>query len=186
MTPLIGRGNLANILAATAVATEFEVPPEAIIERAARLMPAAHRGEVLRLARDVTVIDDSYNANPDATKRALEILRESGAAQRRVAVLGEMLELGGQAVPLHEVVGREAARAKVDLVIAVGGEPAKALANAAAAAGVARANVVYVPTSEKAADAAALLVRRGDLVLVKGSRGIHTDLVVDRLKAEFA
>jgi UDP-N-acetylmuramoyl-tripeptide--D-alanyl-D-alanine ligase len=71
-------------------------------------------------------------------------------------------------------------------VIAVGGEPARALADAAVAAGIGRANVLYVATSDEAADAAARLIRRGDLVLVKGSRGVRTDRVVDRLKAEFA
>jgi UDP-N-acetylmuramoyl-tripeptide--D-alanyl-D-alanine ligase len=185
-TPLIGRGNLANILAAISVAIEFDVPLAAIVERAGHLTPASRRGEVLRLSHGVTVIDDSYNANPTATKGALEVLGEERGRSRRVAVLGEMLELGERASALHEDVGRAAAEAKVDVVIAVGGDPARALADAAVAAGIARADVVYVPTSDAAADAAAALVQRGDLVLVKGSRGVRTDRVVDRLKAEFA
>lgn len=185
-TPLIGRGNLANILAATVVAIEFEIPLAAVVERAGRLTPASRRGEVLRLSDGVTVIDDSYNANPTATKLALEVIGNARDRSRRVAVLGEMLELGERASALHEDVGRTAAGANVDVVIAVGGEPARALADAAIAAGMARANVLYVATSDEAADAAATLVRRGDLVLVKGSRGVRTDRVVDRLKAEFA
>ena len=185
-TPLIGRGNLANILAATSVAIEFDIPLATVAERAGHLIPAPRRGEVLRLSKGVTVIDDSYNANPAAMKRALEVLGEARDRSRRVAVLGEMLELGERAPALHEDVGRAAADAKVDVVIAVGGEPARALADAAVAAGMARANVLYIATSDKAADAAATLVQRGDLVLVKGSRGVRTDRVVDRLKAEFA
>jgi UDP-N-acetylmuramoyl-tripeptide--D-alanyl-D-alanine ligase len=185
-TPLIGRGNLANVLAATAVAIEFEIPLATVTERARQLTPASHRGEVLRLSEGVTVIDDSYNANPTATRRALEVLGEATTRSRRVAVLGEMLELGERAAALHEDVGRAAAEAKVDIVIAVGGEPARALADAAVAAGIGRGNVLYVATSDEAADAAATLVRSGDLVLVKGSRGVRTDRVVDRLKAEFA
>ena len=185
-TPLIGRGNLANVLAATAVAIEFDIPLAAIAERAGHLAPASHRGEVLRLSQGVTVIDDSYNANPTATKRALEVLGEASDRSRRVAVLGEMLELGERASVLHEEVGRAAAEAKIDVVIAVGGEPARALAEAAVAAGIARANVLHVATSDEAAAAAATLIRRGDVVLVKGSRGVRTDRVVDRLKAEFA
>jgi UDP-N-acetylmuramoyl-tripeptide--D-alanyl-D-alanine ligase len=141
---------------------------------------------VLRLSQGVTVIDDSYNANPTATKRALEVLGDTPDRSRRVAVLGEMLELGERAAALHEDVGRAAAEAKIDVVIAVGGEAARALADAAVAAGIGRANVLYVSTSDEAADAAATLIRRGDLVLVKGSRGVRTDRVVDRLKAEFA
>ena len=185
-TPLIGRGNLANVLAATAVAIEFDVSLSDIADRASRLAPAARRGEVLALSDDVTVVDDSYNANPTATRRALEMIAEATGRSRRIAVLGEMLELGDHAVRLHEDVGRAAAQSKVDVLIAVGGEPARALADAAVAAGMPRAKVIYVATSDAAADAAAALVQRGDLVLVKGSRGVRTERVVDRLKAEFA
>jgi UDP-N-acetylmuramoyl-tripeptide--D-alanyl-D-alanine ligase len=141
---------------------------------------------VLRLRSGVTVIDDSYNANPTATRRALDVVSGAKDRRRRVAVLGEMLELGDDAVRLHEEVGRAAAHAGVDVVIAVGGAPARALADAAVTAGIPAAQVRHVATSEEAADAAAAIVREGDLVLVKGSRGIRTDRVVDRLKAEFA
>ena len=130
------------------------------------------------------MIDDSYNANPTATRRALEVLGGSTGAVRRVAVLGEMLELGVQASALHAEVGRAAAAARVDLLLTVGGEPAAKLAEAAVAAGVARDRVRHFATSEEAADAATSLVKPGDLVLVKGSRGVRTDRVVDRLKAE--
>ena len=104
-TPLVGRGNLANILAAIAVALECDVPPATVAERAATLRPAAHRGEVVRLDSGVIVIDDSYNANPTAMKRALDVLAGADAS-RRIAVLGEMLELGDYAANLHADVGR--------------------------------------------------------------------------------
>jgi len=185
-TPLVGRANLANVLAAAAVGVECGVPLGAMAEVARRLTPASRRGEVLELAKGVTVIDDSYNANPTATKRALEVLADVADQSRRVAVLGEMLELGERSVALHEDIGRAAAVAKVSVVIAVGGDAARALAEAAVAAGIERASVRYVATSDEAADAASALVRAGDVVLVKGSRGVRTDRVVDRLKAEFA
>jgi UDP-N-acetylmuramoyl-tripeptide--D-alanyl-D-alanine ligase len=185
-TSLVGRGNLANLLAATAVALEFDIPLAAIAERAPTLRPAGRRGEVVRLARGVTIIDDSYNANPTATRGALDVLAGAAPAARRVAVLGEMLELGAHAVRLHEEVGRAAARSRLDLLIAVGGAPAEALAAAAVAAGMPRASVRHFAGSEDAADAAVSMIRPGDLVLVKGSRGVRTDRVVDRLKAEFA
>ena len=95
-----------------------------------------------------------------------------------------MLELGDRATSLHQEVGRAAARSRVDLLLTVGGAPAAAMAEAARAAGLTR--VRHCPTSEEAADAAAELVEAGDLVLVKGSRGVRTDRVVERLKAEFA
>jgi UDP-N-acetylmuramoyl-tripeptide--D-alanyl-D-alanine ligase len=182
-TPLIGRSNLSNVLAAIAVAEEFDVPLEDMKSRAARLRPAAHRGEILRLADGVTVVDDSYNANPAATKQALDVLA-AASASRRIAVIGEMLELGDRSAELHAGVGRAAASAGVDVLLAVGGAPARALADGAIAAGMPAASVRYFETSDEAAAAAVALVKSGDLVLVKGSRGVKTDRVVDRLKAE--
>jgi UDP-N-acetylmuramoyl-tripeptide--D-alanyl-D-alanine ligase len=182
-TPLVGRSNLANVLAAAAVALEFEVPLPAIAERAAELRPSTHRGEVVRLPGGVTIIDDSYNANPTATKRAIEVLA-SASASRRVAVLGEMLELGEYAPELHADVGRAVAAAGIDLLIAVGGGPADALAAAAVAAGLAASRVHHYATSDQAAEAVAAAVAPGDVVLVKGSRGVKTERVVERLKAE--
>jgi UDP-N-acetylmuramoyl-tripeptide--D-alanyl-D-alanine ligase len=183
-TPLVGRGNLANILAATAVAEEFGIRLETIAELAATLRPAAHRGEIVRLRSGITIIDDSYNANPTATRRAIDVLIRSASGGRRIAVLGEMLELGDRASELHAEVGRAAAAAKVDVLLAVGGAPAAALAGAAIAAGLSKDAVQHFGTSAEAAEAAVATTKAGDLVLVKGSRGVRTDLVVDRLKAE--
>jgi UDP-N-acetylmuramoyl-tripeptide--D-alanyl-D-alanine ligase len=180
-TPLVGRTNLANILAATAVALEFDVPLADIADRARSLRPAAHRGEVVALASGITIIDDSYNANPTATKRALDVLA-SAAAERRVAVLGEMLELGDASTRLHADVGRAAAAVRVDALFAIGGAPADALADAAVAAGMRRDAVHYFATSDEAADAVLSTLRRGDVALVKGSRGVRTDRIVERLK----
>jgi UDP-N-acetylmuramoyl-tripeptide--D-alanyl-D-alanine ligase len=185
-TGLLGTGNLLNLLAATAVATELDVPLEAIAERAAHVRPAAHRGELLRLPGGVTLIDDSYNSSPAALKRALETVRNATGSARKIAVLGEMLELGDHATRLHEECGWAAADSGLDLLIAVGGAPAVRLAEAAKTGGMAPSAVIYVPTSEEAAAAALRKVRAGDLVLVKGSRGIRTDAVVERLKVEFA
>lgn len=185
-TPLLGRGNLANILAATAVALRFEVPRDAIADRAARLRPAHRRGELLRLAGGLTLIDDSYNSSPSALRRALQIVKAATGSARKVAVLGEMLELGDHAVSLHRECGTAAAATGLDLLIAVGGPSAQALADAAVAGGIAPTSVVYATTSAEAAEVAIQRTRPGDLVLVKGSRGIGTDVVVDRLKAEYA
>jgi len=182
-TPLVGRANLANVLAAIAVALEFDVPLSDVAERAASLRPSAHRGEVVHLAGGVTVIDDSYNANPTATRRALEVLASAQAA-RRVAVIGEMLELGEHAAALHSEVGVAAAAAGVDVLFAIGGAPAAALAAAAVAAGMPRERVHHIATSDAAAGDVAAIVREGDVVLVKGSRGVKTDHIVERLKAD--
>ena len=182
--PLIGRGNLLNVLAATAVAIEFEIPPDVIARKVAELRPASHRGEVVRLTGGVTVVDDSYNANPTATTGALDVLAGSPTPGRRIAVLGEMLALGDHSVRLHEEVGRAAAGHRIDLLYTVGGASADALGRAAVAAGAPRDRVRHFSTSDAAASELIAALAPGDLVLVKGSRGVKTDRVVERLKAE--
>lgn len=184
-TRLLGRGNLANVLAAVGVALSFDVPLAAAVERAAAVEAPPHRGRIHRLAGSVAVIDDSYNSSPLALETALATL-ERGRAGRRVAVLGEMLELGARSEALHRAAGRAAAAAGVGLLLTVGGEPARALGRAAVEAGAAAAGVLHCETSEEAASRAAASVRDGDVVLVKGSRGIRTDLVVTRLCADRA
>ena len=185
-TPLIGRGNLSNVLAATAVALDFGIPLSTVVERAATLTPADRRGVVRRLRAGVTLVDDSYNSSPSALRNALDVIGRETRADRKVAVLGEMLELGAHADALHEDCGRAAAAAGLGLLFVVGGEPAKALARAAVAAGMPAASVTWTDTSEAAASIVAAAVRSGDLVLVKGSRGTRCDVVADRISADFA
>lgn len=185
-TSLLGLGNLANVLAATAVALQFDVPLAAIATAAAALRPARRRGELVRLPGGLTLIDDSYNSSPAALRLALGTIEAATGSARKLAVLGEMLELGAHATALHEECGAAAAAAGLHLLITVGGAPARAMADAAVRAGMPHASVVHVTSSADAADVAVTRTRPGDLVLVKGSRGIGVDLVVERLKAEFA
>ncbi|MEN3338563.1 MAG: UDP-N-acetylmuramoyl-tripeptide--D-alanyl-D-alanine ligase [Acidobacteriota bacterium] len=185
-TRLLGLGNLSNVLAATAVALQFDVPLEAIASTAATLRPARRRGELLRLPGGLTLIDDSYNSSPSALRRALETLEAATGSARKIAVLGEMLELGAHATALHEQSGAAAARSGLDLLVTIGGAPAEAMAAAAVAGGMPAAAVVHVASSAEAAEVTLARARPGDLVLVKASRGIGADLVVDRLTAEFA
>ena len=184
-TPLPGTANLSNVLAATAVAIRFDVPLADIAERAAALKPVSRRGEVSR-AGGLTIVDDSYNSNPKALSRALSMLAGENRYARRIAVIGEMLELGVASAGLHRTMGEEAARSGIGALIAIGGSDAGALADGAVAAGMPSEHVHHVANSQDAARLAVSLVKPGDLVLVKGSRGIRTEVVVDRLKAEFA
>jgi UDP-N-acetylmuramoyl-tripeptide--D-alanyl-D-alanine ligase len=181
--PLLGRGNLANVLCAAAVATELGVSIDTVVARAATLTPARRRGEVRTLGNGVTVVDDTYNSSPSALIGSLEMLSLHRSARRRVAVLGEMLELGDRAVELHEKCGHAAAAAQLDVLITVGGDAVRALGRAAVAAGMDAATVRHAATSAEAAEVAASCVAPGDVVLVKGSRGVRTELVVDRLVA---
>jgi UDP-N-acetylmuramoyl-tripeptide--D-alanyl-D-alanine ligase len=178
--PLPGRPNLMNALAAIAVAADSGVSAADIVDKM-RTMRAVHRrGEVVTLANGARLVDDSYNASPAAMQLALASLRAT-PAPRRVAVLGEMRELGALSRDLHFKCG-EAAEAAADLVVAIGGEDADALAEGAAHAGLAGKCIVRFADSSAAADAIESLVRPGDLILIKGSRGTRTDLVADRLQ----
>jgi UDP-N-acetylmuramoyl-tripeptide--D-alanyl-D-alanine ligase len=181
--PLAGRAQLSNVLAALAVALELGVPlPE--IEARARALRAVHRrGAVTPLAGGARLVDDSYNASPAATRAMLRALHATPTSGRRIAVLGEMLELGDASYALHEACGRAAAAAEVDALVVIGGPDAQGLAAGAAAGGLELARIHRYGTSDAAAGAVAALVGPGDLVLVKGSRGTRTDIVADRLKA---
>ncbi len=169
--PLPGRAQLSNVLAAVAVALEFDVPVSKLDERVSRLAPVARRGAVTRLASGARLVDDSYNASPAAVAATLATLAMTPTTGRRIAVLGEMLELGDQARALHEAAGRAAALSRVDELVVVGGPAADGLARGAVAAGIATARIHRFADSASAADAVARLVAPGDLVLVKGSRG---------------
>jgi UDP-N-acetylmuramoyl-tripeptide--D-alanyl-D-alanine ligase len=185
-TPLLGRGNLANVLAATAVAVDAGIGLDEIAAAAARLAPADRRGAVRRLRDGITLIDDSYNSSPAALRRALEVVAREPRPRRKVAILGEMLELGDHAPGLHAEVGRAAAAAGLAMLAAIGGDAARAMADAAVSSGMPADAVSYFETSEAAVASVIDAIRPGDLILVKGSRGIRTDVVADRLAAEFA
>ncbi|TAK15374.1 MAG: UDP-N-acetylmuramoyl-tripeptide--D-alanyl-D-alanine ligase [Acidobacteria bacterium] len=172
--PLPGLANLMNALAAIAVAADHGIGAAEITARLAGVRPVARRGEVVALANGARLIDDSYNASPAAMKLALAALKAT-PAKRRVAVLGEMRELGALSRQLHAECGVAAAQAGVDLLIAIGGPDADGLAAGSA-------NAVRFADSAAAADAIDGLIREGDLILVKGSRGTRTDIVADRLK----
>ncbi len=180
---LPGLHQAENLLAAAAAATAFGVTAEDVAATARELRAPTHRGRILHTRGGVSVVDDSYNASPLAMRRLLELLAR--APGRRVAVLGEMYELGALSAEAHARVGREAAAA-CDLLIAVGGADASRLIAAAGEAGLA-AEAVH-----QAADAAAAtallqdLLRSGDVVLVKGSRGVGLDRTVAALAGEEA
>jgi UDP-N-acetylmuramoyl-tripeptide--D-alanyl-D-alanine ligase len=182
--PLLGRGHLMNVLAATAVALEMNVDLDTIVERASQLKPSSRRGAVLRLPKGVTVIDDSYNSSPSALQRSLDVISRSWGA-RRIAVLGEMLELGELSESLHRECGQMAAHSRIAKLFTIGGESARVMGEAAIAAGLPRTAVTHFETSIEAAPVIASQVTSGDVVLVKGSRGTRTDLVVERLTMVF-
>jgi UDP-N-acetylmuramoyl-tripeptide--D-alanyl-D-alanine ligase len=178
--PLAGRAQLSNALAAVAVATDFGVDGRAIVDRLAAVRAVARRGQITRLANGARLVDDSYNASPAAVQAMLATLAATPTRGRRLAVLGEMLELGDASRRLHEACGRAAAEVVAELVV-VGGRDADGVVEGARAGGLAPAQVHRFDTSLEAADRVAALVRADDVLLVKGSRGTRTDLIVDRV-----
>jgi UDP-N-acetylmuramoyl-tripeptide--D-alanyl-D-alanine ligase len=128
----------------------------------------------------VTIVDDSYNASPASVTAALDLL--AGLPGRRVAVLGEMLELGDGHEAGHRAVG-EAAAAVADLLVVVGAG-ATGIADGAVGAGLAPGKIVRAANREVALDLVRPRLRDGDVVLVKASRGIELDLLVDALRTE--
>jgi UDP-N-acetylmuramoyl-tripeptide--D-alanyl-D-alanine ligase len=179
--PLVGPHFLTSFLAAAAAAHVLGATPEAIAEAALTLRPARHRGEVVRLADGVTLFDDCYNSNPVAVEAAVVAL---GLAKgRRLAFLGDMLELGPSGPDLHRQTGERIA-GRLDMIAGVGPLSAS-LVEGARRAGKPEAALHHFPDSAAAAAAAATLVRSGDAVLVKGSRGVRMEAVVEALVRRF-
>ncbi|HSL19359.1 MAG TPA: UDP-N-acetylmuramoyl-tripeptide--D-alanyl-D-alanine ligase [Methylomirabilota bacterium] len=176
--PLAGRHQAENLLAAATAAAALGVAADDVAGVAAGLEPAPHRGRVHRLAGGVVVVDDSYNASPVAMSRLLGLL--AAAPGRRVAVLGEMYELGEQSEAAHRRVGREAAAA-CDLLVATGGAGADELARAARDAGMPASAVHRAADADAAGELVGGLLEPGDVVLVKGSRGVGLDRAVEAL-----
>jgi UDP-N-acetylmuramoyl-tripeptide--D-alanyl-D-alanine ligase len=177
-----GAHQVGNSLAAAAVALHAGLPVADCGRALSRLgLVSSRRMDVFSRADDVTVIDDSYNANPASMAAALNALAAMGGGSRRtVAVLGYMAELGDYERAGHEQVGRLAAELGVGLLVAVGAEAASILAGAAV---VDRwgGESVQVSDQDEATAALGRRLRPGDVVLVKGSR-YRTWQVVDRLR----
>jgi UDP-N-acetylmuramoyl-tripeptide--D-alanyl-D-alanine ligase len=173
---------LSNLLAAVGVGQAMSVPFEAMVGQIPLLTPLPGRGRLIRMSRGILLIDDSYNSNPKALEAALRGLAGL-PAKRKVAVLGDMLELGPAAGDFHRAAGREVARNGWDLLLAVG-PLARGIAEGAKAAGLSSERVFTFATSEEAAARISSFLKDGDLVLVKGSRGVRTERVVEKLSSD--
>ncbi len=177
--PTLGRLAVHNALGASAVGLAAGIDLSDIARALGRGWSAPHRGELQR-AGGVTLVDDSYNASPASMRAALELL--GGLPGRRVAVLGTMLELGAGHDEGHRDVGAAAA-AVADLLVVVGADAA-GIAEGARAAGLPDERVLEMPDRDAALDALRPRLREGDVVLIKASRGIELDRLVDHLRYE--
>ncbi|MBK6591022.1 MAG: UDP-N-acetylmuramoyl-tripeptide--D-alanyl-D-alanine ligase [Acidobacteria bacterium] len=180
--PLNGKHNILNALAASAVALSLGMSVSEIADSLQSVEAPPQRGEVLHFAAGFTVINDSYNSNPDALMSMVETLVDGAGMRRKIVVAGEMLELGQDAQRLHSETGERIANKGVDVLIGVRGL-ASEMIDGATVAGL--ADVRFAVDSETAGDLLVEIVTAGDVILVKGSRGVRTEKVIEKLLTKF-
>jgi UDP-N-acetylmuramoyl-tripeptide--D-alanyl-D-alanine ligase len=178
-TRLSGRHAVLNILAGIAVATLFDMEPRELVEAVAHLAPGDMRGERSRW-NNITILNDAYNSNPEAARNMIDVLRQEPAG-RRIAVLGEMLELGRLAESLHRDLGNYAANAGVDVLVGVRGV-SRFMVDEANRIGMTHA-AIFFENPEEAGHFLRDFVRPGDAILFKGSRGTHVERALAVMKA---
>ncbi len=177
---LSGRHGVSNILAGIAVAGIYGIPPERLQEKVRKFLPGKMRGERLH-HRGILVYNDCYNSNPDAVRAMLDVLRSTPARQR-IAVLGEMLELGRWAEPLHRDAGKYAAQCGIDVLVGIRGAACHLL-DAAIGAGLRADAAFFFDDPAAAGRLAREKARAGDAILFKGSRDVHVELALEQFLA---
>ena len=177
-SPLHGFHSVLNFLAGIAVAGLFGIRPQQLTEVVRDLGPGPMRGERI-LHNGILILNDCYNSNPDAARAMIDVLRDT-QAKRRIAVLGEMLELGRWSGALHRDVGSYVAAQGIDVLVGIRGA-ASNLVDAAKEAGQAVNAAFFFQSPEEAGDHLRKIARAGDAILFKGSRGTHVEKALERL-----
>lgn len=181
--PVPGLHNISNALAAIAVADHLGVPVSGMKKALAGFHLEKKRMEVVSLGK-IDVINDCYNANPDSMEAALSFLKETGSGRRRVAILGDMLELGSHSARLHREVGAHALESGINLLLAVG-DRAGEVVRGALRRGPKTLSAKAFATVEAAKAAVLDSIRPGDLILIKGSRGMKMEKITEALQERF-
>jgi UDP-N-acetylmuramoyl-tripeptide--D-alanyl-D-alanine ligase len=179
-TAATGQHNLVNWMAAFAVARAFDVRWESLADAVREFRAGSMRCERLE-HRGAVIWNDTYNANPEAMRSMIDLLGAT-PARRRIAVLGEMLELGREAEPLHREIGRYIAERGIDVLIGVRGA-ARHMVDEAMCAGLSGGAAHFFDDPAAAGDFASNLLRNGDAMLFKGSRGVHVERALERVLA---
>jgi len=175
-----GRHNVHNALAVAAACWALGIAGGEITRGLAEFVPVPGRMNIFPLPCGGELLDDSYNANPLSVSAALETLDGKNGKGRRIAVLGDMLELGSEEGSFHSEIGRKAAKV-VDLLVTVG-RLSHETANGARAAGLESSSIIELEDCEAAIAAVSGLQRPGDRILVKGSRGMRLDRLASALR----
>jgi UDP-N-acetylmuramoyl-tripeptide--D-alanyl-D-alanine ligase len=179
-TSLHGQHSVSNILAGLAVAQVYGIAPQRLVGAVKNLTPGKMRGERF-VHRGIVVYNDCYNSNPDAVRAMLDLLRAT-PARRRIAVLGEMLELGRWAEPLHRDVGSYAVGQGIDVLVGIRGA-AWSLTDAAKLAGLSAGAALFFDEPADAGRAVRTIAQPGDAILFKGSRGVHVEKALEQFLA---
>ena len=201
---LPGRHSIENALAALAAASVWDIGPFEAADVLRHIKVGEMRGRLLEFAAGFAVINDSYNSNPVALGAMIDLLSHTGVShagvsgshagaqsgakngtyRRRILAAGEMLELGPDSASLHRQAGRAAAAQGLDCIVAVQGQAAE-IVNGAIGAGMPASRALFFGDSSAAAEFLADFVRPGDLLLVKGSRGVKMERIVDALRVKY-
>lgn len=181
-----GRHAIANALAALAAASVWDIGAAEAQSVFTSLRAPAMRGELLRFSNGAALINDSYNSSPAALQAMTELLAATPNFRRRILAAGEMRELGTASPELHREAGQFAAKiGKIDWIIGVATDAAQ-IVEGAVAAGFPRARTKFFTTPQEAAESLAGFIVAGDLLLVKGSRGVKMEQIVEKLIARHA
>jgi len=175
--PMIGIASIYDALAGTAVASVFGVPWDKIMERLEGFKPFSMRMEIIRMGNGATIINDAYNANPKSMELALKTLSEVKDRGRGIAVLGDMLELGKFSDEEHASIGKKVTSLGVDLLFTLG-ERAEIIAHKARLAGLNEDRVVVSRDHQDLLLRLKKTIKRGDWILVKGSRALSLEKIV--------
>lgn len=182
--PMAGAHYVINVLPAIALAVHFRVPMDLVVESLRHLKQTDMRGQIVSYARGFTVIDDSYNSNPRALMLMIETLARIPGFGRRILVAGEMLELGAGSGALHHQCGIQAAKSGIDLVIGIGGAAGE-IVRGAVESGLEANRAQFFPQAADSIEYVAGVIRPGDLVLIKGSRGVRLEQIAQSIRSRF-
>jgi len=180
---VVGRHNIYNVLGAIAVSWDFGVSIDEIKEALREFRVPNMRMEVKRIG-DIKIINDTYNSNPLSMRQAIEALKDMTTKGRKILVAGDMLELGNLSGRFHHLVGRQAAESGIDLIVAVG-KLAEHIVNGAQEAGMNQKKIKMCNLTKDACEAVVNLIKKGDTILVKGSRAMKMEQIVAELETQF-
>lgn len=177
--PCLGLHNVYNALAAIAVAQKFDIHMDDIKKGLLKFKNVAMRQQISKIG-DITLIDDSYNASPDSVKSSVSVLKNLSPNGRNIVVIADMLELGEHSQKIHYETGRYIALEGIDILITVGKDSAY-LSNGAISANQ-KLKLIHFDGNKEAFEYLKNILSKNDKVLIKGSRGMHTDEIVNDLK----